>query len=620
MRQLLSKRVWFQALVYVAVFAWSYWVAFVLRFDLPVPEDKVLAFQNSLFWVLGVKLAIYFLWGHITGWWRHVTFADLTALLRASVGSLLALLVLDQYVWNPHVDKMLLVIDWIVSILCVGFVRASWRMFRDHVMTVIKPQSRRGALLVGSDDAVGILAHQIQSNPQWSYRIAGFLDPDHSHKGMAMGGIPVLGSPENVVDIAKANRVTDVLITTGTLPGSQLRRLMANCDEGGLNLKILPSVTDLLSGDRRIPIRNIEISDLLRRDPIQLDTKAIEELLEGRTVMITGAGGSIGSEICRQIIKFKPKTMVLVEKGEHGLFMIDRELRAADPSIGLELCVSDITDRSRMHKIFDQHTPEVVFHAAAHKHVPLMEANIGEAIRNNVLGTKNLADLADEFGVLSFVMISTDKAVKPTSVMGVSKQLAERYVHAISQESSTRFMVVRFGNVLGSSGSVVPIFQEQIRRGGPITITDARMTRFFMTIPEASQLVLQAGAGGRGGEIFVLEMGKPVKIVDLALDLIRLSGLPRDAIEINFTGLRPGEKLYEELYFEDEQTLQTAHPKVRAAFHRPFPLEEVRRVVAELLEMIYEPDPSIREKLHEVVVEYKEFIEGKSEAKVPQAS
>jgi FlaA1/EpsC-like NDP-sugar epimerase len=293
-----------------------------------------------------------------------------------------------------------------------------------------------------------------------------------------------------------------------------------------------------------------------------------------------------------------------VGRGENRIFKVERKLRAVNSSAALQPCIADITDEARVRQLFTQFHPEVVFHAAAHKHVPLMEMNVGEAIRNNVGGTRVMAEMADEFGVRNFVFISTDKAVHPSSIMGVSKQIAERFVHAMSQTSSTCFTVVRFGNVLGSDGSVVPIFQDQIRRGGPITVTDPRMTRFFMTIPEASQLVLQAAAMGRGGEIFVLEMGEPVRIVDLARDLVRLSGLPEDSIEICFTGIRPGEKLYEELYFDDEETLPTAHPKLRAAYHRPYTLAEVRQTIAQLQALIHAPEEELRRKLCEIVEEY----------------
>jgi len=304
------------------------------------------------------------------------------------------------------------------------------------------------------------------------------------------------------------------------------------------------------------------------------------------------------------VMRFGPKTLVLAGRGENRIFSIEKEFQSVDDGVALYPCIADVTDVDRMRQVFEQYRPEVIFHAAAHKHVPLMETNVGEAIKNNVLGTKCVADLANEYDVLKFVFISTDKAVHPTSIMGASKQMAERYIHALSQNSATKFSVVRFGNVLGSAGSVVPVFQEQIRRGGPITVTHAEMTRFFMTIPEASQLVLQAAAMGAGGEIFVLEMGEPVRIVDLARDLIRLSGLPESAIEITFSGIRPGEKLYEELYFEDEETLPTSHPKLRAAYHRPYSLEEVRQAIGELEQLIHAPEEDLRRKIGEIISEY----------------
>ncbi len=473
------------------------------------------------------------------------------------------------------------------------------------------------ALLVGTDLANGILAHQIQSHYHLPYRVRGFLATAEFARGARLGQIPILGLVDDVGEIAKAFHATDVLVVAGTLAGRRLRSLMEACETHKLTLKIIRSLQDRFEGDSHVPLRDIEINDLLGRDPVTLDTNSIGKLLEGRRVMVTGAGGSIGSEICRQIIKFNPECIVLVGRGENRIFTIDRELRSLHAPTVLYPCIADIANRQRMEQVFKEHRPEVVFHAAAHKHVPLMEANVGEAIRNNVFGTKCLTDLADQYGVASFVMISTDKAVRPTSIMGVTKQVAERYVHALSQESATRFTVVRFGNVLGSAGSVVPIFQEQIRNGGPITVTDPRMTRFFMTIPEASQLVLQAATMGAGGEIFVLEMGEPVKIVDLARDLIRLSGLPEQAVEITFTGIRRGEKLYEELYFEDEQTLPTSHPKVRAAYHRPYALVEVRRAITQLDRSLEQPEEALRRTLREIVPEFSPPCEGAAVAPAP---
>jgi FlaA1/EpsC-like NDP-sugar epimerase len=600
-----ASRAWLLAIVHIVVFTVAYGLAFLLRFDFAVPTTEAALFWSTLIWIIDLKLLVFYLLAQFHGWWRYVTFADLAALLRAVTISLLVLAVVNYFFRSPRIPYGVLVLDYLITIIILGGVRASWRMFREVLQPTLGGKNCRWALLVGTDLSNGILAHQIQSHFHLPYRVRGLLATDKTDNGAWLGQIPILGRLEDVCKIAQAYRATDVLVVAGMLSGQRLRALMQECERGKLNLKIMRSFEDRLEGDNHVPLRGIEINDLLGRDPVILDTENIGKLLEGRRVMITGAGGSIGSEICRQIAKYNPQSLILVGRGENRIFTIERELRDLRVSAVLYPCIGDITNRQRMEQIFQEHRPEVVFHAAAHKHVPLMEVNVGEAIRNNVFGTKCLADLADQYGVTNFVMISTDKAVRPTSVMGVTKQIAERYVHTLSQESATRFTVVRFGNVLGSAGSVVPIFQQQIRNGGPITVTDPRMTRFFMTIPEASQLVLQAATMGAGGEIFVLEMGEPVKIVDLARDLIRLSGLPEHAVEIVFTGVRRGEKLYEELYFEDEQTLPTSHPKVRAAYHRPYALAEVRRAVAQLDRLVCEPEDVLRRKLHEVVPEFK---------------
>jgi FlaA1/EpsC-like NDP-sugar epimerase len=409
-----------------------------------------------------------------------------------------------------------------------------------------------------------------------------------------------------VAAIAAKAQARDILVMDARLTGRELRHVMTQCEQAGLTLKVIPAMEDVLKGSglNRIPLRDIDINDLLRREPVQMDSEGIGHLLRSRTVMVTGAGGSIGSEICRQVLKFQPRELLLVERFENNLFLIERELRPLCGDVVLKPCIADVTDKARMRVLFESHSIDVVFHAAAHKHVPMMEHNPGEAIKNNVLGTKAVADLADQFGVSSFVLISTDKAVNPSSVMGVTKQLAERCVYTLSQNSRTRFVAVRFGNVLGSAGSVIPVFQEQIRKGGPITVTHPDMERFFMTIPEASQLVLQAAALGKGGEIFVLDMGEPVKIVDLARDLIHLSGLGPDDIEIQFTGTRPGEKLYEELYLEDEKLLPSAHPKIRMASHRRYSAAEIALALQQLAKLVHEPESTIRRTLRDLVPEY----------------
>ncbi len=614
-RKLTMTRSWFLAIGHGVVFVFAFWLAFLLRFDFSLSSETIDMIETTLVWVVSFKLLVFCLLSQFRGWWRYVTFADLMALLRATAISLL-LLAAANFFFQWQIPRSVLILDCIMTTLLLGGVRSSWRMFREIFHPVLTDKHCRWALLVGTDLSNGILAHQIQSHFRLPYRVRGLLATEPVSHGEQLGQIPILGVIEDVCDIATAYHATDVLVVAGTLSGPRLRGLMEACERGGLKLKIIRSLEDRFGGDNHIPIRNIEINDLLGRDPITLDTDNIGELLAGRRVMITGAGGSIGSEICRQVIKFNPKSLILVGRGENRIFHIERELRSLHTSTVLCPRIADITNHDRMEQIFAELRPEVVFHAAAHKHVPLMEANVSEAVRNNIFGTKCIADLADQYGVASFVMISTDKAVRPTSIMGASKQVAERYVHTLSQESTTRFTVVRFGNVLGSAGSVVPIFQEQIRNGGPITVTDPRMTRFFMTIPEASQLVLQAATMGAGGEIFVLEMGEPVKIVDLARDLIRLSGLPENSIEIAFSGIRPGEKLYEELYFEDEQTLPTSHPKLRAAYHRPYSLGEVRIAIDRLGELIGEPDDVLRRKLHEIVPEFISPTDGMSEKRI----
>jgi FlaA1/EpsC-like NDP-sugar epimerase len=605
--QMRIARFWLLALMHAVLFASVYWVAFLVRFDAAIPDDEIQVFWNTLPWVLVLKLAIFYFSGHYHGWWRYVTFADLAALLQASFYSFCAIAVMNYFVrFSPaSIPRGVVLLDALLAIIVLGGLRASWRLFREQFLPIFDRGNCRIALLVGVDHNSALLAHQIQAHTQLHYRIRGFIatTAEFGH-GTSIGRIPVLGGMEEVSAIIASTNATDILVTAGILSGPQMRDLMDISLKLDLHLKIIPPVEDLFDGDHRIPIRDIEINDLLRRDPVQLDTDIIRNLLEGRIVMVTGAGGSIGSEICRQVMRFNPKAMILVGNGENPIFHLERELRKAHPAGIFHCRIGNVTDFPRMRQIFQEFKPEVVFHAAAHKHVPMMEANVGEAIKNNVLGTKCLVDLSDEFGVRNFVFISTDKAVHPSSVMGTTKHISERYVYATSQESATCFTVVRFGNVLGSNGSVVPIFQEQIRSGGPITVTDPRMTRFFMTIPEASQLVLQAASMGEGGEIFVLEMGESVRIVDLAKDLIRLSGLPEHAIEVAFTGVRPGEKLFEELYFEDEETLPTQHPKLRAAYHRPYTLAEVQKGIAELQTLLHESPDKLRKKLMEIVPEY----------------
>jgi FlaA1/EpsC-like NDP-sugar epimerase len=499
-----------------------------------------------------------------------------------------------------------LLLDWVATIMLVGGLRTLWRSFREELRPLFDRKQAKTALIVGADHAGELIARNLAAASNSPYLILGFLDDDPQLQHSRVAGREVLGTVDDAGREAAKRGVDEVIVQSGSLTGRRFRKLLDDCAAAGASVKVLPGIDELLSAKNpsHVQLRRVEIKDLLRREPVQLDDSAIRALVEGRTVMVTGAGGSIGSEICRQVLRFGPKKLLLVEQAENSLFLVEQEFGRLDPKPVFEPLIADITDEPRMEQIMLAHAPEVVFHAAAHKHVPMMEWNPAEAVKNNVFGTRLMARLADQHGVRVFVAISTDKAVNPTSVMGCSKLLAERFVQALSAASRTKFIVVRFGNVLASNGSVVPTFQEQIRRGGPITVTHPGIERYFMTIPEASQLVLQAATQGEGGEIFVLDMGESVKIVDLARDLIALSGLEPDDIEIVFTGLRPGEKLFEELYFDDERRVATRHPKVFCAMHRPADLLAVESVLEDLSEVLDAKPEVVRARLRDLVPEY----------------
>ena len=526
---------------------------------------------------------------------------------------MLVLAALDTFVVStgwfgiPRVRRSVILLDWGTTIMLVGGIRSLWRSIREELRPMFTGEATTSAIIVGADHSGELIARNLTATSAHPYVIVGFLDNDPALKHTRVAGFEVLGSVQQAGAEVARRGIDEVIVQSGSLTGRGFRQLLEECTAAGAEVKVLPGIDELLSGQKNpshIKLRPVEIKDLLRREPVKLDDSAIRALVEGRIVMVTGAGGSIGSEICRQVLRFLPKKILLVERAENSLFLIEQELARMEPVPAFEPLIADITDEQRMDQIMAAHTPAVIFHAAAHKHVPMMESNPAEAIKNNVFGTKLLAQLADRHGVREFVSISTDKAVNPTSVMGCSKLLAERFVQALSTTSQTKFIVVRFGNVLASNGSVVPTFQEQIRRGGPITVTHPGIERYFMTIPEASQLVLQAATQGEGGEIFVLDMGESVKIVDLARDLIALSGLEQDDIEVVFTGLRPGEKLYEELYFDDERRVATRHPKVFCAMHRPAALQAVEAVFDDLAEIVDERPEIVRARLRDLVPEY----------------
>lgn len=549
--------------VYAAGFAWmlAYWLRF--NFDTPAEFNRVAV--EALVWVLPLFATLFYVLGLYQGLWRFASITDLQRLLGAIlVGAMLAATIVALFK-VPLIPRSVLVLHPLLLAITMGGARFAYRSWKEH--RLYGPAKLRGqpVLILGAGEATDSLLREIHRSGQW-YAVA-IVDDNPGRTGRRLRGLPIMSPIENIGLIAEGLGATHAIIAMPNARPSQRRRATELASAAGLTVLTVPSYDDLLSGRLSVSsIRKVELEDLLGREAISLDDHGVNELLGGNVVLVTGAGGSIGSELCRQIARFKPSRIVLVDVSEFALYSIGEELRAQHPSIQCQSWAADVRDQDRIAEIFASERPVIVFHAAAYKHVPLMESvNAWQAVRTNALGSLTVAKVAQDAGVGKFVLISTDKAVNPTNVMGATKRLAERLCLALNNRGATRFVIVRFGNVLGSNGSVIPKFREQIANGGPVTVTHPDIVRYFMTIPEAAQLVLQAGLMGQGGEIFVLEMGDPVRIVDLARDMIRLSGFSEDEIKIEFTGLRPGEKLYEELLADDEATLRTPHPKLRIA-------------------------------------------------------
>jgi FlaA1/EpsC-like NDP-sugar epimerase len=566
-RLLLHYRRALQVFLHLVLWAVALTGAFLLRFEFSLPDEYFPNFYAWLTVLLAIRAVSFASFGMFSGMWRYTGAKDLVALVKATTASSLLFLAFLWVAGFRAFPRSILFIDWMLTMVSVGGLRFGVRTLWQLAASVARDEQqaeRRRLLIVGAGNAGEHLLREMHRVFASRYVPVAFADDDRNKVGHSIHGVPIAGTVAKVPEIAKAKRVDEIIIAIPTATGRDMRRIIDLCKPAGISIRTMPGIDQLIDGKVNVSqLRQVDIEDLLGREPVSLDQRAIVDAVQGRVVMVTGAGGSIGSELCRQICRFKPSQLLLVERSENALFEVHRELLAKFQGIALVPCIADICDRRRMEQIFDHHRPSVVLHAAAHKHVPMMELNPAEAIKNNVQGTRALADLSSAASVERFVMISTDKAVNPTSVMGASKRLAEIYIQAMSQRSRTCFTAVRFGNVLGSAGSVLPIFKEQIAAGGPVTVTHPEMRRYFMTIPEASQLVLQAGTMGRGGEIFVLDMGEPVKIVDLARDLITLSGLKPDKdIEIRFSGVRPGEKLFEELSTKDEAADKTLHPKI----------------------------------------------------------
>jgi FlaA1/EpsC-like NDP-sugar epimerase len=544
-------------------------LAFVLssliRFDFHLPPDLREIFYQGLCVAVLVKTAVFLVTGFYRKIWRYTSLQDLlyifSAVTVASVFSSCAIMFFRHFDSFP---RSILVLDWFLLVFLTSASRVSWRCFREmrhDVSTRTGPRT----LIVGAGEAGSLLLKEIRKQSGSSYNVVGFADDDETKQGKFLSGVRVLGRLAELAEIVRRHGIQEVIMAIPSARGNVLRRVLDESKKAGVRCRTLPSISDIIDCKITISqIRDVEIADLLGREPVVVDEAGIRSCLTGKKVLVSGAAGSIGSEICRQAARFRPEILVLLDNAETPLFFIDRELSEKNPDLRIVPVIGDVKSREKIDLIFDEYLPDVVFHAAAYKHVPMMEYNPVEAVANNVGGTMVLANAAHRYGVRDFVLISTDKAVNPTNVMGATKRVAEIYVQALDGKSETNFTAVRFGNVLGSNGSVIPLFMEQIKKGGPVTVTHPEVIRYFMTIPEAAQLVLQAGCLGTGGEIFVLDMGEPVRIVELAEELIRLSGLvPYEDVDIVFTGLRPGEKLFEELLVDGEGITRTSHEKIR---------------------------------------------------------
>ena len=591
----LSEQIWFlrrpvQFLADLTVLCAAFFLAYLPAVNVQLGHFYLDTALVQVPFVIFVQFSALFLVGAYSILWRYVSIEDIRVFLKAALisGAILTafrfLLIFTNFnLWQVPISVIL-----IDTVFAFGGL-LGLRVLRRFIYEISEKNKFQGgrrrvkrvpALLVGAGRMGATLVKEMNGRADAELEIRGFVDDDLRKKGGSVGGCKVLGSTADLARLVDEMNIEQVVITVDDAQGKEIRRILDVCREIPVRAQIVPSLNEIAHGRVSVSrIRDVQIEDLLGREPVKLDNENLHAFLTGRTVMVTGAGGSIGSELVRQIVNYRPQRLLLVERAEFFLFQIERELSALDETEYVPL-IADVGDEPRMREIFDRFRPKVIFHAAAHKHVPLMETNTAEAIKNNVLATRNLGKLAGEFGAEDFVLISTDKAVNPTSVMGASKRIAEIVVQGLDQTYDTNYIAVRFGNVLGSAGSVVPIFSEQIQKGEAITVTDREMTRYFMTIPEASQLVLQAGALGTGGEIFILDMGKPVKILDLAEDMIRLSGLtPYEDIDIVFTGVRKGEKLFEELEITGENLEKTRHPKVFIGKIATYSTDEVASIV-----------------------------------------
>jgi FlaA1/EpsC-like NDP-sugar epimerase len=596
----------------------SYLFAYLIRFEGSIPPEQMQLLAQTMPGVVALKIAVFAWIGLYRGMWRYTSIADLINIIKAiviSAGAIaLALLLLRHF---AGFSRSVLILDALITLILICGIRLLIRVYIQKTIPVsffnptffpfFNPdkEKRTRLLIVGAGDAAEKMLREIQDNPRIKYRPIGFLDDNPRKQGQAIHGVPVLGAIDDIGDLPI--QFDEILIAIPSAQGDMMRRIVELCDRTGKRFRTIPKIGELIEGRISVnAIREVRLEDLVGRQEVRLDPERIRRFLCGKRILVTGAGGSIGSELIRQISRFQPEVVGMLDFSEFNLFHIEQEVRHRLQLMPTESFLADIRDRNALQAAVERFKPHILFHAAAYKHVPMQERHPREAVLNNVLGTRNVAEAALNSKVERFVLVSTDKAVRPTNVMGATKRVAELLVESMSGNQTTRFVAVRFGNVLSSSGSAIPIFQEQIVRGGPVTVTHPDVSRYFMSIPEAAQLILQAGTMGEGGEIFILNMGEPIRIVDLARDLIRLHGLEPDRdILIDFVGLRPGEKLHEELITSGEGIVPTSHEKIMVLRGYSHPPEVVLKQVEELIAVAsLSDDSALKRKLQEIVPEY----------------
>jgi FlaA1/EpsC-like NDP-sugar epimerase len=633
MRVIISRNLYIILVIDIFLLCLSFYLAHLIRFDFQIPDHLLENLLGLMIWVVAIKLICFYRFNLYRGMWRYTGLNDLFNVVKAmTVGGLVAIsfvLYLNRF---EGVSRSVFIIDWCLGIIFIASLRICTRLafeqftqevsFQDLIGAVArifkkKIRNTKGVLIIGAGDCGEKICREIREDASLKYHVEGFLDDDPAKIGRQIHGVPVLDRIEGVERTAIATKADEIIIAIPSLGTGRIRQIVEYCKKAEISFKTVPSMGELINGKVTInSVREVEYRDLLGRKPVQLDRDRIGQYLTGTCVMVTGAGGSIGQGLCRQVCRYSPQTLVLLERAESPLFEIDLELKREFAHIEIIPMLADIQDMGELEKIFERWRPAIVFHAAAYKHVPMLEAHPWKAIDNNIVGTENMVRVAQQFNCDKFVFVSTDKAVNPANVMGTSKRIAELIVQnypsqtslsqSSSQSSKTSFITVRFGNVIGSVGSVIPLFKKQIKEGGPVTVTHPDMVRYFMLIPEACQLILQAGAMGKGGEIFVLEMGKPVRIDDMARDLIRFSGFePDQDIHIEYTGLRPGEKLYEELITADENVVPTDHQKIMVLNGNKIDMTAVYGFIEELKAIsIYRDRDQIVGLLKQVVPEY----------------